>query len=671
MQYAPDLEAALFNSTSGIDLTVSLNQTVIRQSAPLACDYLEQMRELLTLLFIGALLCFCGACGANYYLGEYDAFALFWSSTSLTKGVPGGAVYGAVKFLGGYLIVYMSLVVIYPSVHTLQHLPRAILRAITIPPSPPPMPPMPPPPGLPPSPPGPPTQPSWAWGLSVPTGVSIPSFGGEEDALLLAEDIDTDHHHGWMKHFGGAAVVYPTLLILGLCVFAVLTSGITAAFGLHAKRYLVKSMASVHEDSTTRVKEWLHHLQIFATGLGDIILIMLNAINVLLVALLFYVFVSAFKMLTIYGGGASEQCATAATTLHDVGLLSNLAADMVADPAVHHSIYVFETTPGLIHRSDEELLADKDIAHSLGVVLDNGNISSLCPPVRRTAPALTQVLATCETAPFIFSTLTWLLSTVFDSSDPNMVCPSTGHLTGGHALHKTIASMNEGLQILEEPCHLSHEILESGLQLCTAVTAISEPLPDGWRPDDWDMLVERHRVLVEHRREAKIAMLHAWRQLSMLQQTIKRLAAKHLPNSTSSSLQEKLEAVGDISMLSLLNFTASVHFSALEAPVCSALRQLQWAQLLGLFGSGIVLWSALMMAFNRRKYSLIYTLAHLREDVILKMDKDADGRLDIDEVKLSSGGGMGFLAELRHQEAFAGATQKKRLEASKGASALL
>ena len=47
MQYAPDLEAALFNSTSGIDLTVSLNQTVIRQSAPLACDYLEQMRDFL------------------------------------------------------------------------------------------------------------------------------------------------------------------------------------------------------------------------------------------------------------------------------------------------------------------------------------------------------------------------------------------------------------------------------------------------------------------------------------------------------------------------------------------------------------------------------------------------------------------------------------------------
>ena len=87
--------------------------------------------------------------------------------------------------------------------------------------------------------------------------------------------------------------------------------------------------------------------------------------------------------------------------------------------------------------------------------------------------------------------------------------------------------------------------------------------------------------------------------------------------------------------------------------------------------SGIVLWSALMMAFYRRKYSLIYTLAHLREDVILKLDKDGDGRLDIDEVKLSGGGGMGFLAELRHQEAFAGATQKKRLEASKGASALL
>ena len=90
---------------------------------------------------------------------------------------------------------------------------------------------------------------------------------------------------------------------------------------------------------------------------------MLNAINVLLVALLFYVFVSVFKMLTIYGGGASEQCATAATTLHDVGLLSNLAADMVADPAVHHTIYVFETTPGLIHRSDEELLADNPEDH--------------------------------------------------------------------------------------------------------------------------------------------------------------------------------------------------------------------------------------------------------------------------------------------------------------------
>ena len=167
----PAIEAAIFNSTSGIDITMSLNQTSARDGGEATCEYLQRLREMATLLFVGALICLFAACAAMHYLLAYTDLKMLFGSTDLTKGVPRGAIRCTALLCGGYLVLYLGVVVIYPAVHAVQLLPMQILRAITIPPSPPPMPPMPPPPASPPSPPNEPA--GWGWS-GVP--ISVPSM---------------------------------------------------------------------------------------------------------------------------------------------------------------------------------------------------------------------------------------------------------------------------------------------------------------------------------------------------------------------------------------------------------------------------------------------------------------------------------------------------------------
>ena len=78
-------------------------------------------------------------------------------------------------------------------------------------------------------------------------------------------------------------------------------------------------------------------------------------------------------------------------------------------------------------------------------------------------------------------------------------------------------------------------------------------------------------------------------------------------------------------------FNVTSHLTQLPiflTPMCEGLYSLQWAVVIALLGSVILLVALLTLASRREKYNHMVVLAYLKRDLANELDKNNDGKID-------------------------------------------
>ena len=113
-------------------------------------------------------------------------------------------------------------------------------------------------------------------------------------------------------------------------------------------------------------------------------------------------------------------------------------------------------------------------------------------------------------------------------------------------------------------------------------------------------------------------------------------------------------------------FNVTSHLTQLPiflTPMCEGLYSLQWAVVIALLGSVILLVGLLTLASRREKYNHMVVLAYLKRDLANELDKNNDGKIDSSE---AAGQGQGYLDMLGSQFAARGAVPPGAAPAATG-----
>jgi hypothetical protein len=453
------------------------------------------------------------------------------------------------------------------------------------------------------------------------------------------QDVDVSEYIQEGEWAAAAVLLSPGLILGTVSLFALLVSALVALYGCHARDYHLSSHATVHagsaaertcSESVCALLNNLGHL------LASLLLGLLNLLLLLLSVAGFYAYFSIAKMLTLYGGGAPHQCVVAEQVLIGADQVSSFAGRMYDEPAVTQSITLFKEHHDLLEMSNEELSHDTRVSTALDLILDDPSVDILshCPAVDKYAPTITPFLSSCETAPFVFETLAWVVGTLFDSGDPDMVCPSGSFVEDGQAMHETLDQIAAALQTIDDPCGVAHRLLDASLALCVAVEAEAEAVAlnttDSLEEAGWQ------------RAAAKASLLDIAKESGEMAVEIKEIFVAAYPQ-LAGKLEKADSKVQQIDIVLVLNLTSSLSFEPLAPAVCEALWALQWAQLAWLLGSSAFLLASLFLVIYQRKYGLLLTLADLREQLLRQLDVDGDGQVTDAELAEFASGGRGFL----------------------------
>jgi hypothetical protein len=130
---------------------------------------------------------------------------------------------------------------------------------------------------------------------------------------------------------------------------------------------------------------------------------------------------------------------------------------------------------------------------------------------------------------------------------------------------------------------------------------------------------------------------HASVMIDLLRHTVRfsLAVANHLDQLHAG---QRSGATGSVS--GVLNLTAGLaHTSEYVEPICDGIWTVQWALLKMLLASLTWLVVAFSVGSLRAKYTLMDTLATLKQDLALSLDSDHDGTLQ-DKERLTSGEGL-------------------------------